>query len=188
MKTQFIYHTIERLGELLKVSARKAVTEYGLQPVQLEVLHYLSVCNRYSDTPMAVTEYLGQTKGTVSQTIKILEKKQLVEKFPDLKDKRISHLKVTPDGSALIKNNIPTTMFINASNNLTLKQQQDISSALQLLLTTLIQSNNMKSFGHCFSCRYNAKNTDTGNYCNLVKEPLSDKEILLICREHLSSE
>ncbi|PAJ72390.1 MarR family transcriptional regulator [Pseudoalteromonas sp. NBT06-2] len=187
MKTQFIYHTIERLGELLKIAARKAGAEYGLQPVQLEVLHYLSVCNRYSDTLMAVTEYLGQTKGTVSQTIKILEKKQLLDKISDLKDKRVSHLKITPKAIALIKDKIPTTMFINASNHLSLTQQQGISSTLQLLLTTLIQSNNMKSFGHCFSCRYNAKSGDSGYFCNLVKEPLTEKDVLLICREHLSN-
>jgi DNA-binding MarR family transcriptional regulator len=62
---------------VLKVRGCQAGAAHGLQPVQLEVLNYLSSCNRYSDTPMAVTEYLGQTKGTVSQTIKTLEKKRI---------------------------------------------------------------------------------------------------------------
>ena len=66
---------LERLAGLLRSESRKLLSEYGLQPVQFEALHYLSNCNRYSDTPMAVTEYLGQTKGSVSQTLKVLEKK-----------------------------------------------------------------------------------------------------------------
>jgi DNA-binding MarR family transcriptional regulator len=184
MKTNYIYHSIERLGELLKVSARKAVAEYGLQPVQLEVLHYLSICNKYSDTPMAVTEYLGQTKGTVSQTIKILEKKELLTKHPDIKDKRVSHLKVTREGLALIKQNIPTDMFVNTCNNLSENQQEQISSSLQLLLVTLIKSNNMKSFGQCSTCNYNSRTQEGQFFCNLVKASLTDSDVLLICKEH----
>lgn len=184
MNEKHIYNYLERLGELLKVDARQTGAEYGLLPVQLEVLHYLSACNRYSDTPMAVTEYLGQTKGTVSQTIKVLEKKALVLKETDRNDKRISHLKVTPTGHKLINDHIPTNMFLDACNNLSKAQQKAVSVSLQLLLTSVIQSNNMKSFGVCGSCRYNLKNDDGSHFCTLVKEPLTDKEVQLICREH----
>ena len=86
MNTNHIYDYVERLSELLKIDSRQAGAEHGIQPVQLEVLHYLSICNRYSDTPMAVTEYLGQTKGTVSQTLKVLEKKSLLTKRFDKGD------------------------------------------------------------------------------------------------------
>ena len=66
VNSNLIYDYVERLSELLRVDARRAGAAHGLLPVQLEALHYLSICNCYSDTPMAVTEYLGQTKGTVS--------------------------------------------------------------------------------------------------------------------------
>jgi hypothetical protein len=57
---------VGRLASPVRNEARQALAEHGLQPVQFEALHYLTRCNRYSDTPMAVTEFLGQTKGTVS--------------------------------------------------------------------------------------------------------------------------
>lgn len=186
MKNIKLYKSVERLGELLKVGARQAGSEHGLQPVQLEVLHYLSSCNKYSDTPMAVTEYLGQTKGTVSQTIKLLEKKGLVEKIADLHDKRISHIAVTTQGSEFLQQNIPTDMFVNACNSLTEEQQEKITDALQTLLLSVIKSNDMKSFGVCNSCIYNHKNQDGSFYCNLVKTPLSNYDTLLICKEHIT--
>lgn len=179
-----IYNQLERLGELLKVGARQAGAEHGLQPVQLEVLHYLSACNRFSDTPMAVTEYLGQTKGTVSQTIKVLEKKELVSKVADSNDKRISHLQITVEGRRLISDLLPTNMFTGACKNLSDAQQKEISDSLRLLLMAVIQSGHMKSFGICSSCRYNLKNEDGSYFCDLVKAPLSDKDVQLICREH----
>lgn len=184
MNENTIYNALERLGELLKVSARQSVAEHGLQPIQLEVLHYLSTCNQFSDTPMGVTEYLGQTKGTVSQTIKVLEKKQFIRKVADETDKRISHLKVTAKGDELIKANIPTSFVVEACKNLSRKQQEEISLALQQLLISVVESNNMKSFGICSTCRYHQKNNDGSYFCNLVKVPLDDEEISLICREH----
>jgi DNA-binding MarR family transcriptional regulator len=186
MKTHLIYNQVERLGELLKVGSRKAGAEHGLQPIQLEVLHYLSSCNQFSDTPMAVTEYLAQTKGTVSQTIKVLEKKELLTKQADNKDKRISHLKVTQKGRSLINETLPTNMFLAACNTLSTGQQAQITSSLQTLIVSLIQSNNMKSFGVCHSCTHNQKLEDGSYFCKLVKEPLADKDIQLICREHKS--
>jgi DNA-binding MarR family transcriptional regulator len=184
MTANIIYNSLERLGELLKVSARQSMAEHGLQPIQLEVLHYLSSCNQFSDTPMAVTEYLGQTKGTVSQTLKVLEKKQFINKVADVKDKRISHLKVTEKGNELIQENIPTKFIVEACKNLSLTQKNDISLALEQLLLSVVKSNNMKSFGICHSCRYHQKNDDGSYFCQLVKVPLTEKDISLVCREH----
>lgn len=184
MASSRIYDYIERLSELLRSDERLAGAEHGLQPVQLEVLHYLSVCNQYSDTPMAVTEYLGQTKGTVSQTLKVLEKKGLLFKEPDKDDKRVMHLKVTEQGRQLLRDSIPTQLFVKVNEALTDEQQAQIEASLKLLLTTLLQANSMKTFGVCESCRYNQRTEEGGYFCDLVKQPLSKDDTLLICREH----
>ncbi|MDC0661391.1 MarR family winged helix-turn-helix transcriptional regulator [Marinobacter sp. SS21] len=179
-----IYDLVERLGELLRVGARQSLNEFGLQPIQLEVLHYLSLCNRFSNTPMAVTEYLGQTKGTVSQTLKVLEKKALIEKVPDAGDKRVVHLEVTEQGRDLLAGVIPGPLFNAACSNLSADQQQQIQQSLQLLLTQLLKANGMKPFGQCQSCRHNRTDDDGQFYCGLVQQPLSERDVLLICKEH----
>lgn len=188
MKTTEIYSFVERLSELLKVDSRQAGAEFGLQPVQLEVLHYLSMCNRYSDSPMAVTEYLGLTKGTVSQTIKVLESKGLLSKQLDVNDKRISHLKLSVKGVRLINKTIPTAMFVNACEILPDKKQTEIASSLKQLLITLLEANNLKTFGVCKSCRYNSRTKEGNYFCRLVEQPLSADDIQLICREHSDSD
>ena len=87
---------IEQLGNLLRAEERQAGSVHGLQPVHLQALHYLLRCNRYSDLPASVTDYLGLTKGTVSQTLLVLEKKRYIEKHPDVADRRSVHLALTP--------------------------------------------------------------------------------------------
>ncbi|OHU84397.1 MULTISPECIES: MarR family winged helix-turn-helix transcriptional regulator [Pseudoalteromonas] len=184
MKLNHIYNSVERLGDLLKVGARQAGAEHGLQPVHVEVLHYLSICNQYSDTPMAVTEYLGLTKGTVSQTLKVLEKKSLLVKTIDENDKRITHLKLSVSGQQLVAALLPTNLFIKACEQLSPEQQSDIDSSLKLLLSALLKANNLKTFGVCKTCRFNQQTNDGNYFCGLVKQPLSKGDVQLICREH----
>ena len=179
-----LYGYIERLSNLLRNDSRSSGAEFGLQPIQLEVLHYLSICNRYSDTPMAVTEYLGQTKGTVSQTLKLLEKKGLVTKQTDSKDKRITHLNVSSAGKKALKILIPSPIIERACEQLTEPSQTQIATALKELLLAMQRSNDMKTFGVCSTCHYNRKNDDGSFFCNLTQETLSIEDTTLICKEH----
>jgi len=184
METKQINDYIERLSNLLRNEMRREGAEYGLQPVQLEALHYLSICNRYSNTPMGVTEYLGQTKGTVSQSLKVLEKKAFLTKHADKNDKRITHLKVSTTGKKLLKKSIPAPLFTQACEHLNEQSKTQIITGLNELLHAVQRSNGMKSFGICRTCRYNQKNEDGSYFCDLTKEPLSQSDVQLICREH----
>lgn len=87
-----IFEVIERMSALIRSEERKKCTELGLQPVHFQVLDYLSRCNRFSDSPAALTNYLGMTRGTVSQTLQLLEKKGYIKKTTDSNDRRMVHL------------------------------------------------------------------------------------------------
>ena len=64
MTATTLFDLIERLTSLMRIWNRQHPLLAELQPIQVSALIYLSRCNRYSDTPLAVTEYLGLTKGT----------------------------------------------------------------------------------------------------------------------------
>lgn len=71
---------IERISSLMRITFRQELAREGFQLVHLETLSYLSSCNKYSNSPQHVAEYLGLTKGTVSQSISLLESVGLVKK------------------------------------------------------------------------------------------------------------
>jgi len=75
-------------------------------------------------------------------------------------------------------------MFVRACEGLSDKSKKGIESSLKLLISNLLQANNMKTFGVCHSCRFNSKKKEGGYFCNLVQQSLSDDDIQLICREH----
>lgn len=183
MSTASLHERLERLCNLLRSEARTSGTGAGLQPVQLEALRYLAICNRYSDTPQAVTDYLGSTKGTVSQTLNVLVKKGLIFKKPDKDDKRVVRLEITAAGRRILSETRPAPYLHKASALLPEAQLNVLNDSLEVLLRAIQQANELKTFGPCRSCRFNRHHED-GYFCALTGETLGKHETALICREH----
>lgn len=177
------FQLLERISSLLLSEQRKRYLALGIQPVHAQVLEYLALCNRYSDTPAALTEYLGLTKGTVSQTLQVLERKGYLSKTPDPDDGRVVHLKLLSAGRELLSQIQPLDIFTEAEATLLQKDFKSLRHALWAMLEVLQKVNNSKSFGFCQSCIY-YKETGQHMQCGLTGEPLSRNEVQKICREH----
>lgn len=180
-----LFNIIERLANLLRQEVRAEGQSLGLQPVQQEALYYLSICNRYSDTTLAVTEYLGLTKGTVSQSLKILENKALIARERDNKDKRITHLKLTDKGQKFLADTCPPQKYTLAIQQLSDENKNQTTKLMQQVLRNYQTMTGRTAFGVCHNCKYNQKTTQ-GMICGLTKEALSLKDSELICREYVS--
>ena len=44
MNTYLVHQLLDRIGNLVRNETRAGLTEHGLQPVQLDALHYLAIC------------------------------------------------------------------------------------------------------------------------------------------------
>lgn len=179
-----LFKLIERITNLVRSEERKKYAAIGLQPVHVQVLEYLATCNRFSDTPAAVAEFLGLTKGTVSQSIQVLERKTYLTKTPDSTDGRVVHLALSEEGASLLDELKPIDVFEQAQLMVNGKGFATIEAALNAVLVELQKANNAKSFGVCHSC---VNFIETGNhyYCKLTELPLSPQEANKICREHV---
>jgi len=175
---------LERLSSLLKSENRARLNQYGLQTVQFEALRYLSICNRYSNTPKAVAEYLGLTKGTVSQSIKVLENKGFLAKEQDGKDKRITRLQITALGDDLVSLLTPSPLLKSYCEQAQPGEPEAIIENLTSLLRQIQIQHQHKTFSQCHSCRHNQKLSEGKFFCQLTQEPLSAAEVEFICCEH----
>jgi DNA-binding MarR family transcriptional regulator len=173
---------LERLCTLMRTEARLRGLPHGLQPVQVEALIYLERCNRYSDTPQAVTEYLGLTKGTVSQTLQVLESRGLIVKTGDARDRRRVHLALTAAGRRLSRRLAASPPLESALRAISSEEGQ-LTDGLRRLLAQMQRSAGHRTFGACHSCRHFLKE-DVGFRCGLTGEALTRTDSLRICREH----
>lgn len=178
-----VFDLIERMSALLRSEERKKCTEFGLQSVHLQILDYLSRCNKYSDTPAALTNYLGMTRGTVSQTLLLLEKKAYVSKATDSTDRRVVHLSLLPDGKAMLQQARQTELFDQAADLLARDKLSSYDEMLVSVLTALQKSNKSQSFGICKTCLYFTVSQD-GYLCGLTREALTEDDSGKICQEH----
>jgi DNA-binding MarR family transcriptional regulator len=143
---------VERLGNLMRAEMRKAGADESLQPVHLHSLIYLSKANRYSNTPQALADYLGLTKGTVSQTLLLLDRRGLIERFEDDIDRRVVRLRLSSAGEQLLAESQPALPWQNATRNISPNRIRNATSALREALATLQEDNEGTVFGECSSC------------------------------------
>lgn len=183
MDNSNLYALIERIANLLRTEIRKAGIDLGLQPVHLQALSYLAKCNRYSDTPAAVTDFLGATKGTVSQTLKVLEKKAYITKITDPGDKRVQHLQVSQSGLEVLASCLPPSAFNKAGDMIDEMDANQLVDLLTRMLREMQKANQSKTFGVCKTCHF-YRTGETRNWCGLTKEELSPSDSEKICREH----
>ena len=178
---------MERVANLLRAEERAAGAEHGLLPVHLHTLCYLYRCNRYSDTPAGVTEYLGITKGTASQTLHVLRRKMLIIACKDPSDKRVTHLILSVLGKNVLENCFPPPLFRGLPP---LSELEGLENRLETLLIALQRANDRKPFGVCRTCvHFHRVGKGQGDYqCGLTLEPLSEDDSTRICREHALSE
>jgi DNA-binding MarR family transcriptional regulator len=184
MNTESIYDYLERIANLIRTDVRKMGVAKGLQPVQLEALHYLSRCNRYSNTPVAVADYLGLTKGTVSQTLGVLESSGLIEKQSDRNDRRVVHLNLTNEGFRVVSESIPPNILRSAVDGLSESARSEITASLNRVLREMQTANKLKTFGSCKTCRHHLVQEDGTRRCGLTMEWLTETDAEKICREH----
>jgi DNA-binding MarR family transcriptional regulator len=178
------FKLIERISSVLRSEERKKYAAIGLQPIHGQVLEYLAKCNRYSNTHASVAEYLGLTKGTVSQSIQLLERKHYLEKSPDAVDGRVVHLALSEAGQKLIDELKPLDIFKQAEDKVSQQEFDTIGSALQSTLGLLQKVNHSRSFGLCKSCRHFSVE-ENHFLCGLTEQPLNRDDTDKICRDHV---
>lgn len=180
-------HLIGRLDRLM----RSGVAVEGLNPAQWEALRYLARANRFSRTPAGLADYLGSTRGTVSQTLIALEQKGFAVRMASERDRRSTELALTRRGVAALKRDPLLLLAEDIAASSGVGGSEELLAALQAVLRNTVRRNNGRPFGVCHSCRHFRKaardSAASPHHCALLDEPLSDADSHGICIEQESA-
>jgi DNA-binding MarR family transcriptional regulator len=175
---------IDRLGRL----ARAADHRGGLNPAQREALRYLALANRFSRSPAALAEYLGATRGTVSQSLIALEAKGYVTREPHPRDRRALALGLTAAGRAALKDDDGVALLGAAVAAGVGAEAATLARLLEATLAAAIARNGGRAFGVCRTCRHFRAEAHAGtarpHHCALLDVPLAEADARAICVEH----
>lgn len=170
------------LSRALQHEQRQAALGSGLLPVQWAILAYLRDANRYSNTPQALAEYLSLTKGTVSQSLKLMESRGWITRSGDTADRRIVRLALSAAGRSRL-DLAADEAWSAAIAALPAADRATAEHALRRLLAGWQQIRQGRTFGVCRSCRH-FQPGDPEHRCGLTGEALSDEDSTRLCREH----
>ncbi len=179
-----ILNGLERLSEALKSLLWEQAKLYGISPIQIQILlfvhnHKTDICN---------VSYLAKefnvTKATVSDAVRILLKKEFLEKDLSPTDNRRYNLIVTTGGKELVQR--LSTYALPISDELARFDEQELSGIFDTLSKLIFQLNQrgvIQVQRTCFNCKYYQGDQKNSHYCKLLETPLMQQEIRLDCGE-----
>jgi len=178
--------TPDRIRALINRLARLDAAETwegALNPAQIAALEYLARANRFSRAPSHVAEYLGTTRGTMSQTLKALVRKGYVRERRSESDKRSISYDLTGAGRALAARQGHLMDALDTLPSATLAQLGD---SLAEILARQLAENGGRAFGLCRACAHH-RVTENGAFCALLSLPLHPGEPEQICHEQVAA-
>lgn len=174
---------LERISEAYKALLWKKAKTFNISPIQIQLLtfidsHKLELCN---------VSYLAKefnvTKPTISDAIKVLHRKEFLEKDFSSSDSRSYNLFLTKKGNDLLQNiGDYFSPIKNEIEKLTSNNTEQLYITLSQLIYQLNKNGVLTVQRTCFGCTYYTTNSNT-HHCNLIDENLLDTEIRIDCPE-----
>lgn len=177
---------VELVDRLSRIAHSLQFAE-GLNPAQWEALRFVARANRNSCSPGTLAEFMGSTKGTVSQTLKALESKGLIKRSRKEDDRRAVEISVTPDGLSLIEKD-PLGQIHDALSPFSDAEQRDVVSGLEQLVGIVQKHQNIPEFGPCLGCSHYqpeacTETNSVGCRCGVSGELFNSFELNRICAD-----
>jgi DNA-binding MarR family transcriptional regulator len=159
----------------------------GLNPAQWEALRFVARANRNSCSPGTLADFMGSTKGTVSQTLKALESKGLIERSRKAGDRRGVEIAVTSAGRKLIEKD-PLGHIHDALSHCSETDQRAVVAGLERLVGIVQKHRNIPEFGPCLGCAHykpeaSSETNAIGCRCGISGELFEANELSKICAD-----
>src|SRR5260370_12225327 len=165
-------------AELLVQVGRLVQAEgYGvdMSPVQWMAFHFFGSANQFSRNPSAFAEFQATTRGTATQTIKLLEAGGYLVREPSRADRRSIRLRLTSKGKKALARD-PFEVLVRAVDLLDAKERTAMRRALHQVLSTVATSGAHRQIGVCQDCAHFGREVR----CNPPTTPPSPPQSLLL--------
>lgn len=174
---------LERISEVFKILLWKKAKLVGLSPIQIQLLIFITYHKEELCNVSFLAKEFNITKPTISDAVRILEKKELIVKDFSSNDNRSYSIKVSDSGKNFVAE---VENFANPlQDQLEGIQHVDLETlfgTLSKLIYQLNQAEILTVQRTCYGCKYYDQK-GIKDYCNLLDKELRNNEIRLDCAE-----
>ena len=183
-----LHDGLERLASLQRLEQWQASGPHGLNPTQFAILRLLK--RRATGFRVkAIARELGLSQPTVTDSLLALERKGLIARHGDPKDKRALLVQPTEAGrSALAAMQGEMPRMETALADLSRKEQAALLHIIIKMIRSLLQDEAMPTQRMCVTCRHfrpqAAPGTAKPHYCEFVRAPFGSADLQVDCGDH----
>ncbi|NAS14006.1 MarR family winged helix-turn-helix transcriptional regulator [Poritiphilus flavus] len=175
---------LERISEAFKVLLWKKGKEYGLTPLQLQLLLFV----RFHPPEKSKVNYLARefnvAKATISETVRLLGKKELITRMRDPGDSRSYSIHLSETGLELVSKISDFASVIEAPlKDMPQSRKEAFFHELYYLISRLSSDGVISVNRMCVSCKF-FERSENGTYCRFLEKVLSPGDHRIDCPEH----
>jgi len=175
---------LERISEAFKVLLWQKGKENGLTPLQLQVLLFINFHAPRQCKANYLAKEFNVTKATISESIRLLLKKDLILKQVDPADTRSSFIYLTEKGKAMVQGTGGFAQAIERPiHSFSEAQKKMLFQNLLDLIEKLNRAHIVNVQRMCTSCRFYERGSE-GDFCRLLEKRLYAQDLRIDCPEH----
>ena len=174
---------LERISQAFKVLLWEKAKNLALSPIQIQLLIFIANHkSEYNNVSYLASEF-NVTKPTISDAIRVLDKKKLILKDYSSPDSRSYTIHLSEMGKAMVSE---TENFagplVSPIEHTPVEDQEQLFAILSKLIYELNQKGILTVQRTCFACKYYQKNTNS-HYCRLLEKDLYEADVRIDCLE-----
>ncbi len=184
---------LARLGQAIHIEAWRNTGPHNLSPLQADIVTYLDsdgVPRRQGEVVAA----LASTPPTVSDAVKVLRRKGLVEATRDAGDARVVMVRLTPEGQDEARRlSIASATLSDAISTLSESDFAAMLRSTTSIMRALQERHAIPVSRMCLTCRFyepdaHRGDTDQPHHCHFVDAPFGDAQLRVTCPDHQPAE
>jgi DNA-binding MarR family transcriptional regulator len=179
---------LERISEAFRVLLWNESKETSLSPIQIQVLIFLLFHAQEKCKVSYLANEFNMTKATISDSVKVLLQKNLVQKIDDESDTRSYIIALTQEGKEVAEKSANFAFAIEKPlHTLTTEQKEIMLAALLKLIGELNKAGIITIQRMCFTCA-NYHHENGKHFCTLLQAELATHALRVDCLEHQKME
>ncbi|MEU4693883.1 MarR family winged helix-turn-helix transcriptional regulator [Actinoplanes sp. NPDC023714] len=180
---------LARLGQAVRMEAWRNAGPHNLSPLQADIVTLLAA-ERAPLRQGDIVAALASTPPTVSDAVKVLRKKELLDAVRDPGDARVVLLTLSPAGAEEAAR--LDVVSENLGGAVAALSPDDFAAMMRGTVTLMRELQDRKAIPvsqMCVTCRFfvpDAHPAETGrpHHCNFVDAPFGDTELRVTCPDH----
>ncbi len=175
---------LERVSEVFKILLWEKAKLIGLSPIQIQLLIFIAYHKQDLCNVSHLAKEFNITKPTVSDAIKVLDKKGLVIKDYSSSDSRSYSIALSELGNEVVAQTYDFSGPLKKQvDSFSQDELAHLSATLIQLIYKLNRNGILQVQRTCYGCKFHHKHQKS-DYCNLLQKELLTQEIRLDCPEY----